>query len=277
VAAHRNLDSVADPGSPIVDLGQQAAYHAGRFPQITFLSESEEKNMNRVPQARRSFLSQLGTGMTTLFGATLVGGTAQAGQAESSSGRWQAARHADDDWLDKLPGKHRIVFDTTMPDAFGSSLLYANNYFVANQNGYKLGDADLAVVIVARHFSTPFAYTDTIWAKYGDAFAQLIKVTDPQSKQPAKINIYNSAAHAPSLPSFGNTVDGVLKRGVNFAVCQMATQFFAGEIAKIAKGDADAIYKELVANVVGNSHMVSAGIVAVNRAQERGYSFAYVT
>jgi intracellular sulfur oxidation DsrE/DsrF family protein len=35
------------------------------------------------------------------------------------------------------------------------------------------------------------------------------------------------------------------------------------------------INEELIANVVNNSHMVPAGIVAVNRAQERGYSFAH--
>lgn len=35
------------------------------------------------------------------------------------------------------------------------------------------------------------------------------------------------------------------------------------------------IYQEFVANTVPNSHIVVAGIVAVNRAQERGYTFAY--
>ena len=37
-------------------------------------------------------------------------------------------------------------------------------------------------------------------------------------------------------------------------------------------GDADTIYNELAANLIPNSHLVPAGIVAVNRAQERGYS-----
>ncbi len=37
-------------------------------------------------------------------------------------------------------------------------------------------------------------------------------------------------------------------------------------------GDADAIYKEMTASVIGNAHFVAAGIIAVNRAQERGYS-----
>jgi hypothetical protein len=52
----------------------------------------------------------------------------------------------------------------------------------------------------------------------------------------------------------------------------MATHFFAGELAKTAGGSAEAIYKELAANTIPNSHMVAAGVVAVNRAQERGYT-----
>jgi intracellular sulfur oxidation DsrE/DsrF family protein len=36
------------------------------------------------------------------------------------------------------------------------------------------------------------------------------------------------------------------------------------------------VFKELTENLVPNGHMVPAGIVAVNRAQERGYTFTYV-
>ena len=53
----------------------------------------------------------------------------------------------------------------------------------------------------------------------------------------------------------------------------MATRGIAGALADVAGGNADAIYNELVANIVTNARMVPAGIVAVNRAQERGYSF----
>ena len=38
--------------------------------------------------------------------------------------------------------------------------------------------------------------------------------------------------------------------------------------------DVEAVYKELASNLIRNSHFVAAGIVAVNRAQERGYAFA---
>jgi len=54
-------------------------------------------------------------------------------------------------------------------------------------------------------------------------------------------------------------------------VCQ--TRNLAGTIASAVGGNAESIYNELVANVVSISHMVPAGTVAVNRAQERGYSF----
>jgi intracellular sulfur oxidation DsrE/DsrF family protein len=62
-------------------------------------------------------------------------------------------------------------------------------------------------------------------------------------------------------------------QGVQFAVCSMATRRLAGMIARAVSGNADAIFAELTANLVSNGRMVSAGIVAVNRAQERGYSF----
>jgi len=36
------------------------------------------------------------------------------------------------------------------------------------------------------------------------------------------------------------------------------------------------VFKELTENLVQSGRMVPAGIVTVNRAQERGYSFVYV-
>ena len=35
-----------------------------------------------------------------------------------------------------------------------------------------------------------------------------------------------------------------------------------------------AVYNEIAANLLGNAPLVAAGIVAVNRAQERGYTIA---
>ncbi len=223
--------------------------------------------------ARRSFLGRMAAGVGALGAA--AGMDAPAAGAQSSGGRFQAARHTQDDWLDAPTGRHRFVIDTTAPNAFGSALLYANNYFTANQDAYGLKDADLAVVIVARHFATPFAYNDAMWTKYGKTIATMLQFTNPRTKEPPSTNLYNSAEAGDALPNMGTTLDTVLKRGTQLAVCQMATRFIASQLAQRAGGNAEAIYAELTSNLVSNSHLVPAGIVAVNRAQERGYSFAY--
>jgi hypothetical protein len=100
----------------------------------------------------------------------------------------------------------------------------------------------------------------------------MIEFTDPKTKQAPSANLLNSTAYGMTLSNFGNTIDSVVKRGTRFAVCDMATHFFANELATATKGNADAIYKELVANTIPNSHMVAAGVVAVNRAQEYGFT-----
>jgi hypothetical protein len=52
----------------------------------------------------------------------------------------------------------------------------------------------------------------------------------------------------------------------------MATNRIAGVIASAAGSTPPAIYKELAANLLPNGHLVAAGVVAINRAQEFGYS-----
>jgi len=226
------------------------------------------------PVPRRSFLSRLGVGFAAL-GAAFGPGADAAAQTPSVAPppAWQPTRHPQDDWLDRVPGQHRLVFDTTMPEGLGGAMFYASNFYAANQNGYGLANADAAVVIVLRHNSTPFAYNDAMWAKYGKAIPPMAGLDDPKTKQRPTINIYAATGYA-DLPNLGTTIPAVLQRGVHFAVCQMATQFFAGMLAQATGGTADAVFKELTANLVGNSHMAAAGIVAVNRAQERSYTLA---
>jgi intracellular sulfur oxidation DsrE/DsrF family protein len=211
--------------------------------------------------ARRAFLSHLRTGAAA---ASLTALAAAPGAAQSSTAtEWRPRRHAEDDWLDRIPGVHRLVFDTTTPNGFDNALRFASNYFTANKTGYGLNNDDLAVVIIARHHSTAFAYTDAMWNKYGTPLSSRDGFTDPATRQPPTVNVYRAR------------IEGLLRQGVHLAVCQMATRNLAGIVAKTAGTSTDAIYTELVGNLVGNAHMVPAGIVTVNRAQERGYSFVH--
>ena len=49
----------------------------------------------------------------------------------------------------------------------------------------------------------------------------------------------------------------------------------AGVIARETGQEASVVLAELVANTIPNGHMVPAGVMALTRAQEYGYSFLY--
>jgi len=220
--------------------------------------------------ARRSFLSGLGVSAIGI-GAATAGLHAQ---APAAGGPFQPSRHAADDWMDQIPGKHRIVLDSVSADGAGSALLYANNLYQASQSGYSLGDSDLAIIVVLRHFATAFAFTDAIWAKYGKAMGEMLKFNDPNTKQPPTANVFNSASYGMALTNFGTTIAALVKHGTRFAICDAATHFIASQLAG-QSGNADAIYKELVAAAIPNSTFVPAGVVGVTHAQERGYALIY--
>jgi hypothetical protein len=185
---------------------------------------------------------------------------------------FQPARHQEDAWLNEVPGTHRSFIDAATVNGAGEAVLYANNLYVANKDGYGLAERDVAVVVCLRHFATAFAFNDAVWAKYAGIMSHLLGFTDPMTKQPATKNLLNSPDYGMALPSLGNTIPSVTARGTRFAVCDMATHFFAGQVAQASGGDAATVYKELVANRIPESHMVAAGVVAVNRAQEYGYT-----
>lgn len=211
--------------------------------------------------ARRSFLARLGAA------AALVGFAGPAVDAQSpSDGHFQPAREKLDDWFDRLPGKHRMFFDATSPTGAREAAMFASNFFTANKNGYGIEEKDLAVVIGLRHNAIVFAFDDAIWAKYGETMSENAKFTDPNTGKAPATNLRREAYEA------------LAKRGVHFAICDMSAHRIARVIAAKVEKTMDEIYKEIAPHAVGGSvaHFVPAGIVAVNRSQERGYSIAYV-
>lgn len=220
--------------------------------------------------ARRWFLTRLGAGVGAV-GATVAGSSTLEARPPADA-PFQPARHPQDDWYDKIPGVHRFVFDTTSAEGMGWAMQFAGNFYTSNEQAYGLKDSDLAVLIIARHKSTSFAYNDAIWGKYGAHLAEQAEYVDPKTKQPPAVNIYTSEGNA--SPQAGK-MDGLIKKGVQFAVCGMSTHGIAGRIAKATGAQPDAVFKEITSNLVPNSHMVPAGILAVNRAQEYGYTFVY--
>jgi hypothetical protein len=217
---------------------------------------------------RRSFVTLvtgLGAGITALSGNTAVA-------AQTS---FAPARHADDDWYDQIPGRHRMIVDAASPKGAGEAILYANNLYTSNKSAYGLPESDLAIIVVLRHYATPFAFTDAMWAKYGKALGPMLEFTDPKSKEAPATNLYNAAGYGLQLSNLGTTIDSVVKKGARIAICDQATRFTASGLARAMNTTADAIYNDLKANPLPGGRFVAAGVLAVNRAQEHGYTLIY--
>lgn len=222
--------------------------------------------MNEAKKTRRSLMTGLGAAAAA---AVLVPATSG---AQNKVSNFRPARHTQDRWMDELKGQHRIFIDSSTASAGAEALLYANNLYMANESGYSLKAADLAIIVCLRHFATPFAYNDAAWKKYGKAFSDIMQFKDPKTKEAPSSNLMNSADYGFSLPNLGTTIPSVVQRGTQFAICDLATNFFATQIAQQTGGNKDSIYKELVASAIPNGHFVPAGVVAVTRAQEYDYS-----
>ena len=172
---------------------------------------------------------------------------------------WQAARHAQDDWFDENAAKHRVIFDTWNPEHFPDAIQFAGNTFDTNKSDYDIPNDQMAVVIVCRHRTTPFAFNDAMWAKYGKSFAAQMDWTDPKTKE------------APTTSPHKAGLTRLAAMGLQLAVCNRTTHAYANRAARDAGLKNDDVYTELKANAVVPAHIVPAGVIAVTRAVERGY------
>ena len=223
----------------------------------------------------------IGAGMVFAGVGAVGGSSALAQQPGPAATAWRPAMESLDSWLDKPGTRHRMVFDSLSGDGGPDALGYANNFIHVNQADYGLSPEQLAVVVIFRHMATPFGYNDRVWAKYGKMFAEKMKLKDKMAARAATMNPVLSRAPAaepmpPGMEWMGESaISDLAPKGVRFAVCGLATKAIAGMIAG-KTGDAAAIESEFGSNLVPGALIVPAGISTVNRAQEHGYSFAYI-
>lgn len=208
--------------------------------------------MTNDKMQRRGLLAALGGAV----GALVVGTRRVAAQATSA---FQPARHDQDAWLDKMPGKHRIVLDVTSPGGVPDAIRFAGNIFEGSKTAYGLEDKDIAMVIVLRHSATGFGYSDAIWAKHG----AMLGGAPAAGAEAPKGNPQNAPPRT--------ALDALAKRGVQFMVCGTASRGISRRIAGQG-GDAEAVYKEMVASMIPSSRIVAAGVIGVTRAQEYGFN-----
>jgi len=212
---------------------------------------------------RRGFVSRVAAA-SAAFAALWVprsaSGQGAGVRGDTAQSKTPLVRHEQDAWLDPLTGVHRQVYDVVTPvGAIG--IAFARNFLTANADGYGLADKDISVVVSLRHSGIAFAFTDALWAQYGlgeafevhDAGGQAALDRNPQAVMIAALQ----------------------KRGVVFTVCGMALRRRAGEAAQRAGKSAEAMRDEWRRGLIPGVVEVVAGVIAVNRAQERGFSYVY--
>jgi len=218
---------------------------------------------------RRTFITQLASSS-----AAIAAGSMALNLAPAALGAQPIAGPEgdfSDAWLDKITGKHRQFFDgVTINDGF--SLGFAMNFLNANNLAYKMPDSAQTAVIGLRHFAIPIAFKDEIWAKY--KIGEFLKLNDPATKQPLTRNMYYHANESElTLP--GMTVDKLLARGGIFTVCNVALDLFVALTSKTIGVAPEVARKEWVAGMIPGMNIVAAGVLAVNRAQEKGCTYCY--
>jgi len=223
---------------------------------------------SKILTPRRRFLTGVGVVAT---GATLAA-TAQASSHHHGESGFTPARHDNDAWLDELGSTHRAFIDSSNSGGGGNALRYAFNILEGHQEGYGGSDSDYGLVVCFRHQSTPFGYNDAMWEKYGQALSRFTGLTAPGGDEPLTVNPMNMG---PGFSNGGNTIDSLVARGVQFAICNRATRAVSGMVARSTNGSADEVYQELISNAIPSSRFVPAGVVAATRSQEYGYSLLY--
>lgn len=233
--------------------------------------------MPEFSQERRRII---GAGMV-VAAAGMAACSSGAKSENTSAGDWKATADDKDSWLDKAGTRHRMVFDSLSGEGGAEALDFANNFIHVNQSDYGIGPEQLGVVIILRHMAAPYGYNQAIWAKYGKGFADKMGLKGDALKAAATTNPLLKAAPMLDPAPAGmewinqNSLTDLAGKGAKFAVCGLATSAIAAMIAG-KTGNAAAIESEFKSNLVPGALIVPAGISALNRAQEHGYSFSYV-
>lgn len=210
---------------------------------------------------RRNLLSGFSVAAVAGLAASAASTTAS---AQNRGNGFRPTPHANDSWMNELNGSHRVFIDSSTMPGGANAMRYANNILTVNSEDYDGDDSDYAMIICFRHTSTPYAFNDSIWAKYGAYF-------DRRADPAPTTNPMNAA----TAGNGQNTLAGLVDRGVRFAICNRATRSFSRMLAGATGTAYEEVYEELLANAIPNGRFVPAGVMAATRAQEFRYSLLY--
>ena len=173
-------------------------------------------------------------------------------------------------WLDGLKSKHKQFFDAPAP-AGGIPLVHVMNYYDTYNKAFNVKDADIDAVLTFYGSTTFHGLNDAMWAKY--ALGEFFEIVDPKTGQPATANPWRSAPVVLGMTLPAASIESLQKRGATFILCNNALTIFSGLLAKARGLDADAVYGDLVSNILPGVDLIPGMVVAIEQAHTANLSY----
>lgn len=206
--------------------------------------------------------------MAAVTGMTVI---ARAQGTEHDTTKRKRAQHMTphDAWMQGLKGHHRQIFHavaaqvTPPQSATAVAMLMARNYLDAYAGPYGMRPEHVNAVIGVHGGALGFVLNDAAFAKYG--LGQKFAITDPDSQQPSTRNIFATGGDY--------SVAALQSRGVLFLVCETALRLAGAAWAASVSQTPEATLADLKASLLPGVVGVPAMVVALNRAQEAGFTY----
>ena len=227
-------------------------------------------DVSRFTTHRRGFLGRLAAGAAAFGLGGLAVPVAVVARPTMTRDRVSADPEFEA-WLNKITGKHKMVFDVPEPN-HGFGLAWARVFLNTTNETYGTTDAENSVVMVLRHSGIPLGMESGMWAKY--KFGEFLKLNDGATSAPAVRNPF-ARVKAGELPIPGMAIDELVGKGVLFGLCNVALTVYSGMFAKTMGLQADAIKQDWVAHLLPGIQVVPSGVIAVNRAQEHSCAYCF--
>jgi len=232
-------------------------------------------------RGRREFIGRV-LGAVTAAGVAGAGtGNAQNMPAHSAAG--------PDAWISAVKGTHRCLFDFPQHKN-GAPLLHILNYLNTYHEAYKSAPGSAGAVgtfySIGPQSSIAMAFNDGMWARY--QLGEYLGLKD-KSGRPYTRNVFHlptvddagiliQAFQTPMIPELAEAVPGIgienlQKMGTTFLLCNNALGAWCLELQARGKGTAEAIQKELTANMLPGVTAVPAMVIAIEKAQAAGIRY----
>lgn len=210
---------------------------------------------------RRRFVAQLSAAVAAITGGTMLAGAQGTGHSQGATTGGQHGDSPHDEWMKKLTGHHKQFFHGMAASDIVN--LMAANYLDAYTQAYGMRPEHVNAVVGVHGPALSIVMNDAVWQKFG--LGRMVNVNDPATSQPSTRNVFAGAS--------GIGVSALQERGVLFLACDTAMRLSAARWAPAVNQTAEATHEELRANLLPGVVPVPALVVAIARAQEKGFTY----